>query len=291
MIFLILSIAMSSVINVVFRLIGNHQIDNQLAITVNYITCVITGLITLQFMGKPFPIDLEAAWFRMSVALGALFILVFMGMAVTAQRSGISVSVVAAKMGVVFPVIFALIYLGEPTTLLLLAGIILSLTSVYLIARKTIHGEKIDHPSMWLPFLVFLGSGTIDLFLSLVERDLPTGLSEVVPAILIFASAAAWGIVVMMIRLIRGRIRITANGVYAGILLGIPNFFSIYFVIAALHSGFLATSRIFPINNVGIVLLSTLISILFFKERLNNRNLIGLLFAVLSILLISGIFD
>ena len=44
---------------------------------------------------------------------------------------------------------------------------------------------------------------------------------------------------------------------------------------------------VFGVNNVGVVLVSTLLSVLIFKEKLEPKNQWGLLLAVLSIAIIS----
>ena len=43
----------------------------------------------------------------------------------------------------------------------------------------------------------------------------------------------------------------------------------------------------YPIYNIGVILISTLVSIMFFKEKLNALNIVGLILAVVAIFLIS----
>ena len=44
---------------------------------------------------------------------------------------------------------------------------------------------------------------------------------------------------------------------------------------------------LFPINNIGVVLLSTLFSVLLFKEKLSTKKLWGIIFSIISILLLT----
>jgi uncharacterized membrane protein len=69
--------------------------------------------------------------------------------------------------------------------------------------------------------------------------------------------------------------------------LGIFNYFSIYFLLRALQNDFINSSSIFTINNVAIVLLSTIFGILFFKETLSKKNWFGIGLAVISIILVA----
>jgi drug/metabolite transporter (DMT)-like permease len=72
----------------------------------------------------------------------------------------------------------------------------------------------------------------------------------------------------------------------AGIVLGVPNYFSIYYLIKALQSNSLSSSATIPINNIGVLFVVSMFGIFIFKEKLNKANYIGLLFTLLAILLI-----
>ncbi len=288
MIFLLLSILSSSIINMVFRYFPKYHVDNQQAIAVNYWTCVLTGLIFSNALPHLSVELYENDWARITFGLGLLFIAVFFGMAVTAQKFGISVSVIAAKMGVVFPVLFAFIYLKESLTSYLVLGILLSLASVYFVSQKDRTEIKLSSKKwvMLLPALVLLGSGVIDLTLKIIELDVGDIPVEV-PTIMIFFSAAIFGTIVTIARHLTGNASFHWNNVIGGIALGVPNYFSIYFLFKALQSDLLNTSQVYPLNNMGIVVLSTLLSILIFREHLNRKNIIGIVMALLAIVFIS----
>jgi uncharacterized membrane protein len=57
--------------------------------------------------------------------------------------------------------------------------------------------------------------------------------------------------------------------------------------VQSLRSGILESSGIFTVNNVAIVMCSTLLGILFFKEKLLIKNWIGIGLAILGILFIA----
>ena len=48
------------------------------------------------------------------------------------------------------------------------------------------------------------------------------------------------------------------------------------------------SSTLFTINNVGIVILTTVFALLFFKEKLIKKNWIGIALAGISILLVTS---
>jgi drug/metabolite transporter (DMT)-like permease len=227
-------------------------------------------------------------WFYYTLALGALFIIVFNLMAITTQHSGLSVVAVATKMALVIPIAFGLWYYKEPLGPFKAAGIVFALIAVYLVSVKKDSGIILQKRNLVLPLLVFLGSGLIDTSLNFLQNDFITNKS-LIPLFssTIFMTAGIIGITVLMAQKIKGVLILEFKNVVAGIVLGIPNYFSIYFLVKALRSDLFDSSDIFTINNVTIVIISTLLGIVFFRERLSMKNWIGIILAIISIALVS----
>ena len=78
---------------------------------------------------------------------------------------------------------------------------------------------------------------------------------------------------------------ITKSELLFGILLGIPNFYSIYFLMMALNHE-MSGSVFFPALNCSVILVSTLIGKYVFKESFNDRQLMGVALSMISIFLI-----
>jgi len=256
------------------------------AIVVNYIVACICGIIAytqpLNILEVP-----NFSWFYYTVVLGALFIIVFNLMALTTQRSGLSVVSVATKMSVVIPIIFGLLYYKEDLGWYKAIGIILALIAVYLASVKAKNGLKIKNKYLILPLLVFLGSGIIDTSIKFLEDSFLAKNDVPLFSATIFASAAFIGIMILAGQAARGKFEFELKNVLGGVLLGIPNYFSIYFLVQALRSDILDSSGIFTVNNVSIVMLSTLIGIILFEEKLLLKNWIGIFLAIVSIFLIA----
>lgn len=284
MIYLLCSILSSTLIFVLFKLFGQYHIKVLHAIVVNYIVACICGLIA--FDGTIVLSELpKFSWFFYALGLGALFIIVFNLMALTTQRSGLSVVSVATKMSLIIPIVFGLVYYKESLGPLKFLGIILALVAVYLVSSKGAHQVIAKKNVILLPLLVFLGSGVIDTSIKFLE-DAYVAQDEVpIFSALIFGAAAVIGIVVLLIQLLQGKFKLRFKNIVGGVALGIPNYFSIYFLVKALRSGILESSGIFTVNNVLIVLLSTLVGILLFKERLLPKNWLGIDLAVFSLFL------
>ena len=286
MIYLILSVLSSVIIFVVFKIFSKYSVNTFHAIVVNYVVACASGVTAYENSIKVTEIS-SYEWFYLSLALGSLFIIVFNLMALTTQRSGLSVVSVATKMSVVIPIIFGLVYYKESFGAIKIAGVFLALIAVYLSSTKTKDGLTVSRKDFIFPLLVFIGSGIIDTSLKFLENSFVAENDVPLFSATIFGAAACIGIMVIIFQAIKGDFSFQLKNIVGGIVLGIPNYFSIYFLVKALRSDLLDSSGIFTINNVAVVMVSTFFGILFFKEKLSTSNWLGMFLAVISIFLVT----
>jgi drug/metabolite transporter (DMT)-like permease len=285
MTYLVLSILFSVVTVSFFKLFERFGVQVFPAIVVNYFSCVLMGT----FFGSH-AVALTAfwqePWFWLATILGVLFISIFYAIGQTSQRMGISVSMVAAKLSVVIPVSASVFLYNEPLTWIKLMGILLSLVAVVCISIKD--GGKANHAQVWLlPIIVFVGSGLIDSLLNHANMQYIPPANEGSIITIVFLSAGFWGMLALAIGTLVGKApTITRKDVIWGAALGVPNYFSMFFLLVTL-SHFNEAALIFPINNIGIAGVSTLVSYMFFVERLSKLNLLGLGLAIVAILILS----
>jgi drug/metabolite transporter (DMT)-like permease len=287
LIYLLLSILSSSIIFVVFKLFKRFEVNTLQAIIFNYFIACSVGYFGFikdanisEIPSKP--------WFYGTLILGLLFIIVFNLAAITTQRSGLSVVSVATKMSVAIPVLFGILYFNESTGVLKVLGIILALIAVYLSSIKAKTGIAIKKKNLIYPILVFIGSGLIDTLIKFIESGYVNKTDVALFSSTIFSVAGTIGILVLIFQGLTGKLRITGRNILGGIALGIPNFFSIYFLVMALRNKGFESSTIFTINNVAIVLVSTILGIILFKEKLITKNWIGIILAIISILMVAN---
>jgi drug/metabolite transporter (DMT)-like permease len=285
LIHLLLSIFFSTGIFVIFKYFGIYKVDILKAILVNYIVAFIVGfaLAERSFSILEVPNQL---WFYGAIILGALFISIFFVMAKTAQINGVAVTSVAGKMSVVIPIFFGVFLYNESVTFLKILGIFIALVAVYLASVKE---EKSTHKNAGLlfPVLLFLGSGIIDTTLKFVEVNYVEKEDVSVFSGSLFGFAAFFGLVILLIKSIKKREPFGMNNIIAGIILGVPNYYSIIFLIKALQTEGFESSTLFTINNVGIVIVSTLVGILVFKEQFSFKNKIGVGLAIVGIVIVA----
>ncbi|SDR98759.1 EamA family transporter [Gramella sp. MAR_2010_147] len=287
MIYLLLSVLSSTIIFVVFRLYKKFGINTLQAIVVNYFIACTVGFFGY-IEGSDFTQVPSENWFPGALMLGVLFIVVFNLAAITTQKSGLSVVAVATKMSVAIPVLCGIFLYNESTGILKIIGILLALVAVYLTSIKTKEGISIKKENLIFPLLVFLGSGIIDTSLKYLETSYVSETKVGLFSSTIFATAGCLGVIILVIQAFMGKLNITYKNILGGIALGIPNYYSIYFLVMALRSEGFESSTIFTMNHVAIVTVSTLAGILLFKEKLIRKNWIGLILAVISIILVAN---
>jgi drug/metabolite transporter (DMT)-like permease len=285
MIYLVLSIVFSTLTVSFFKVFHLKKVNTFQAIVVNYLTCGVIGtylaktpVYSVQFW--------QAPWLLYTVILGFLFISIFYLIALTAQKMSVAASMVSAKLSVVIPVLVAWQFLSESLSLTQIIGILISFIAVFFISARSEPNLEHANKGFWfLPILVFLGSGCIDALLKFLEsRYIPAYSSDdIVTATFLFAFV--FGSLSLLVQQIKLKESIQVKSLAWGLLLGIPNYFSMYFLVETL--AVFPASFIFPINNIGIVAFSTVLAFWAFSEKLSVKNYIGLGLAIVSILLIS----
>lgn len=287
MIWLGLSILFSSILYVIFKLFTRFKIHTLQAIVVNYAIAACTGI----YMSTT-PVRLntivEAAWLPWALFMGILFISVFNIMALTAQRNGISVAAVAGKMSLVIPVTIGILVYHESAGWLKIVGICIALLAVYFTTMRSRNAvsKPFELKNLTFPAALFLGSGIIDSVLKHIEVRFMRPDLEATISVTIFSTAFIMGIAILIVDYYKNNRRFEFKSILAGVVLGVPNYFSILFIFKALATNDEA-SFVYPVNHVGTILVSTLLGLLLFKERLQLRNWVGILLAVVAICFIA----
>lgn len=289
MLFLAGSIIFTSYLTLSFKVLQKLGIPVLPAIVFNYLTCVATGSV----VNGSFPINgstVHEPWFKWAVVLGCFFISLFNIIGFTTQKLGVAVTSVANKLSLVIPAIFFILYNGESLRFLKIAGIVLALLAVLFTCYKGDSNEKKPLSGLWmvlLPVILFLGSGSLDTIYKFVEEKFLNENNLNAFLISSFAAAGCAGLVILLIRYGTRKEKFDLRSLLAGILIGIPNYFSIWCLGKVYKLNWMESSAIIPVNNMGIVLFSTLVAWLVFKEHLSKINWAGILLSLISIALIA----
>lgn len=284
MIYLVLSVVFSTSLFVIFKYFNIYKVNTLQAIVVNYVVAFTLGMFSANAFSELATINLQP-WFYGAVTLGLLFVSIFFVMAMTAQYNGVSVASIAGKMSVVVPIVFGIILYNESVTVLKVIGILIALIAVYLSSIK--EKKSTTKAGLLFPVLLFLGSGVIDTTLKYVETNFVTIDGVDFFSGSLFGFAAFFGIMILIVKQLISREKIEKKSIIAGVILGIPNYYSIVFLIKALQNKNFESSTLFTVNNVGIVIASTLVGLLLFKENFSLKNKIGVVLAILGIILVT----
>lgn len=287
MIYLALSILTSSVILLIFKFFQKFNVDTFQAIVFNYF--VAAGLGFLLFSSK-LPSDYSlynSPWIIPVLILGVLFISLFNIMGISSQKNGVAITSVTVKMSLILPVMGAVFLYDESFNFMKGFGILLALAGVFFMSyKKKTKGPK--NIQGLLLVILFVGSGMLDILLNYTLNTWLNGLNEGIFTAFGFAVAGALGTIVLFLALLSRKKKFNIKNVIAGIVLGVPNFFSIYFLLMALKTSVWDDSNTFAINNTGIVLLSAIIGFIILKEQFNSKKLLGLILATSAILILAN---
>ncbi len=285
MAYLILSILSSVGILIIFKIADIKKIELYSIILINYLTASAFGFLyddsnisILEIIGAP--------WLFIAFVIGIMFITIFFLLGYSTQKAGIAITSLSAKISLVIPFVFSIIYdPADKLTTSNLLGISLALIALGLSVWKK-KTSNIESKYIILPVILFLGLGLVDSFVKFAQQDYIDKANLSIFNALIFMFAAVTAILAgFAIKFDFKKLNKKEAWIY-GILLGLFNFGSMYFFILTLEDGFLMSSSVFGINNMGIVLVSVIIGLFFFKEKLQMINKIGIALALVAIWLL-----
>lgn len=271
---------------VVFKLIDVKQASLLNCIVVNYITAATLGFVV--FGSLPVGGIVSASWFPVGILLGILFIVMFLLVGISSRKTGIVITAVASKMSLVIPMLFSIIMYGEPVSALKILAMVLAVVSVFLCTYKP--SEAKSRADVWtflLPALIFVGMGANDSLVIYSRETFGIHDDAALFTATLFAISFVCGLVCSAVK--RGTMRnfLSFKTWWLGVLLGSFNFGSIYFVIRSMDTGLISTSSLYGICNTSTIMLSILIGVLFFKEKLTKLNIVGGLCALATIVLMA----
>lgn len=241
--------------------------NSRVVIAANYPAAMILGLI---FGGD---IRLSAEVLLLAVLLGFLFLAAFVCYGRAIAREGVTASVTMGRMSLAVPAGMSVLVWGETPKLIHWPALGLIFGILFFWEGK---GKRVS----WLLLSLFFLFGVIDTGMKFIKSSFPE-VNDGSFLTVLFASAGFWAWLLLRTQRVKPR----GSDVWFGVLLGVPNFFSTYFLLAALEvlPGYL----VFPFVNVGAVLLAFIAGIWLFGEKIGSRKLILLILGVLAVFLLT----
>ena len=300
--FLFASILLSVGLLLNFRLFPRFGINTFQAIVFNYLICFLTGYVLLP-AGQAFTIDFGQTWTWLALGLGVGFVLTFLLSGASTQRMGITATSLANNLSLVIPVCFSLFVFGSngrPFGTLNYLGIGLAVVAVGLSAYKekqepaegtlptaTKKTNRLGGAAL-LPLAVFLFYGATNTMINYMNlRYIPSADKTLQVTLTMVIGAIGTGFLMLAVRLVQGKETFQPKSLVGAVTLGIPNFLSFYTLLLALSAFGGNGAFVYPLYNIGVILLAAGMAALFFRERLSTANKIGLVLAIIAIGLIS----
>jgi uncharacterized membrane protein len=286
MVYLILSVVFSVLLLVNFRAHARFQVDTRIAILLNYPVCFLTAYFH-QPSAIPFHWPSTGDTFLL-MFMGVGFVITFLLSGFSTQKNGMAPTSLANNISLVIPVLINLFILktgGELTGLVAL-GLILSFAAIYFCSPQLTSTEGVK-PVVGLLIAVFVAYGLTNTLFSYLNSTLTYFVGGTLPFIMmLLIGSMASSAIVLIWKSVNGTLNWNRNSVLAAIPLGLPNFFSFYFLLKALDAYQNNAAVVLTMYNLSVILLSALTAYVFFKERLTAKQWIGILLGCIGIVLL-----
>jgi drug/metabolite transporter (DMT)-like permease len=284
MIFLWISILCSTSIYLIFKIRNRFDASLPGLVMVNYLVAVILGLV---LNPTPFNISdvLSASWLPIAALVGFLFVIMFLLIGWSSETAGMGITSIATRMSMVIPILFSMLLFGEMVTLSKVLKIVLTFLAVMLAIYHR-PDRNLKPLIAFMPLILFIGSGSVDTLVKVAQHHfIPDNDLELFSSTL-FAVSFISSLTLLFKR--KNEQKLLGRGtIVLGILLGLVNFGSLYFLINALNRSGLDSSLVFGINNLSIVSLTLLIGNMFFREKLSKINWVGIILSIICIVLLT----
>lgn len=275
MLFLLLTIVSSVLVSVILKVNETREGNRMVVAGMNYVVAAVMAWV----MAKEGAIhDIGTMWAGIGLLTGIGFIGGFVLLMRGLKEIGLAIPTSAARLSMLIPVTGSIIVFNEQPSALQIAGIICGVTAFLLLGAAQRRGDaRLDPRAIGLLLAVFATVGATDFSMKIAHAN---GVDTDALAFYIFLSASAICWVTAAFR----RTRVKGSDLLLGTVLGIPNFFSVYFLLEALDK--LDASIVFPSVSAGAVVLVTMVAIVFWKEHPNRTAWFGIILAAAAVALL-----
>ena len=279
MLFLLLTILCSSSIALILKFNAARKGHPLVMLMGNYFTASLIASVII-FIGKDFSFSIET--FLFGLILGVLFIGSFFIFAKAVETAGTALATVSSRLSVFIPVLLVVIFFGEVPSTQNYFGFALTVLTIILFYFSLNGKNQADSHKYKYFFLIgvllFIG---INDFAMKYFQMLRTSNEESLFVYMIFTTAFVTGLFIIIFR----KIKIYSKDILTGFVLGIPNVLSTIFLLGALSK--LPAIIVYPVMNIGVILVTTISAYLIWKEILNGYGIAAVVLGTAAILLLS----
>ncbi len=247
---------------------------------------LFSGLFFLCYNKFQFNLD------KHTVIMAILFSVCYLVCDVTAllamERGSISITSMFGSFSLLLPTLFGIVYWKESSNPLFWIGILLFCVSIVLVNINTGESKgknKLNFLWIVLVAVTFFANGGCSIFQTYHQR---TGGADFKAEFMIIALAFVFIInIFISLFTLKGKIvTYSKRATFWSLLYGLLNAGVNLGVMELSSSGMINQSIFFPVISVGSLVLITLASLLFFKERLSKMQYAGIAVGIVSIVLL-----
>ena len=271
MIFLILAVLSSLAVGVMVKEFETRGRTTLVILGANYISAGILSWLMMVWNGMP---GMSLSSLALGVGGGLLWPVTFLLMMWGIRKFGLALTGSISRLSLCVPVLIALTFLSESLTMMAALGLLATLAA-FLLLRPANNGEaaSLGLAAAWFfPLLVFC-FGLTNFWVHLFNKVGVAGEKFLfMTFVFIFAATLTWGTVLTR------RAHVDRSSLGWGLALGIPNFFSTYFLLEALRTPLFAehSAVAFTLYSVGSLVMTFSAGIILWRERVTALNYLGL---------------
>ncbi len=276
---LILTIICSTSIALILKF-NNVRKGNELVLLMgNYF---VASIITLVMIFAERDLNYSTSTLLFGLLLGSTFVYSFFAFAKAVAAAGTPLASLSSRLSVIIPVFFSIIIYSEIPDISDYFGFSLAIVTIILFyfSLKSNKSRKLLPVDFLYLFIVLAGIGINDFGMKIFQQWRPAEEKSFF-LFVIFTSAFFYTAIVVFFK----RIKITLKDFTRGNMLGVPNIFSSFFLIGALNS--LPGIIVYPVVNIGIIVLTTILAMLIWKEKVDIFGTGALIFGILAIILLN----
>jgi uncharacterized membrane protein len=189
-------------------------------------------------------------------------------------------------MSMVIPILIGIILFKEEVTFFKIIGVFLALGAIVFSSKEDKKSKKLSQLNIIILFLLFIGQGLADGLLNWGQRNILNSQNMNLFFTLTFLFAGFTGGLYSFFKIKTSNLKMDKKSIFWGIVLGIPNYLTLLYFIKSLKSELFTTYQVFPIVNIGVIVMCTILSVILFQEKVSIFKWVGVGFGILAISLI-----
>jgi len=276
MIYLLLAVLSSTAISVLMRLSTGKVRANRSMLVVSYLVCAVLSAVYADFQLFSPQADGFAFTLLLGIASGGVYLGGFMMLQANTRKNGIVLTSVFMKLGLLVPMALSVLCFGETPTWLQITGFVIAVGAIVLINLKKEPGSRFGFGLI----LLLLLSGSCDAAAKIFSLYGPAQLESQYLFYTFFVAFA-----LCLIPAFYNKEKPGLTELLFGICIGVPNFFSSKFLLAALAQ--LPAVVVCPSFSAGTLLLITLTGVMAFRERLRAVQWVAVAAIFIALILLN----